>query len=74
MVRWLRWIFTHPLTQVVVGLCMFGTGAAELVELLGEGLSSAHGVALYGLIHTGKAVIELLEGLEKVGDAESPRE
>ncbi|MEQ1506383.1 MAG: hypothetical protein ABMB14_29405 [Myxococcota bacterium] len=63
----LRAVVTHPATQLFVGLCMVGTGVSELVEALdGALVSSAHGVVLYGLVQTSKALIELLEGLEKV--------
>lgn len=64
-------ILAHPLTQLGVGLVMVGTGLSELVEAFDGTLaaSSAHGVLVYGVIHAGKALLELLEGLEKV-DAE----
>lgn len=62
---------THPVTQLLVGLCMVLSGLSELAEALdGALLSSAHGVVVYGLLQSAKAVIELVEGLEKV-DAEA---
>lgn len=64
----LRIVLTHPLTQLLVGLTMIGTGLSELVEAMDGALaaSSAHGVVLYGLVQAGKGLLELVEGLEKV--------
>ena len=69
----LRQILTHPFTQLLVGVCMVGTGLSELAEAIdGALVSSAHGVVLYGFLQAGKAVMELLEGLEKVEDRGRP--
>ena len=66
--RQIHRILTHPLTQLAVGLIMMATGLSELVEAFDGTMdaSSAHGVMLYGLVQAGKAVLELVEGLEKV--------
>lgn len=70
----LRAILTNPITSLLIGLVMVGTGVSELVEAFDSAMvaSSAHGVVLYGLVQAGKGVIELLEGLEKVEGPEAP--
>jgi uncharacterized membrane protein YiaA len=68
-------ILSHPVTQLVVGLAMMGSGVLELTASVSEvsEVGSAHGVALFGAIHSIKSLMELFEGLEKVEDIEAKR-
>jgi uncharacterized membrane protein YiaA len=69
-------VLSHPALQLVVGLAMMGSGVLELGVSMSEvsEVGSAHGVALFGAIHSVKSLIELLEGLEKVQDVKTLRQ
>ncbi len=67
MLRALHRFAHHPIVNVIAGVV---TIVAALGELMGEGLGvqidAAHGLALLGLLHTLKAVPELVEGVHKL--------
>jgi hypothetical protein len=68
-------LLSHPALQLVVGLAMMGSGVLELGASVSEisEVGSAHGVALFGAIHSVKSLIELMEGFEKVEDVKERR-
>ena len=69
-------ILAHPLAQVGVGLIMMACGLVEIFADLrevvddGSAATGAHGVLLFGAMHAAKALLELVEGFEKVEEAE----
>lgn len=70
----LRRITEHPLSRLVVGITVAGSGLDDLLqEITGsEGaidLDVSHGAILFGLFHAMKALGDVLEGLESLGEA-----
>lgn len=65
-----RWAH-HPALNVVVGAVMIVTAIGEIFgeaihELLGFQFGAAHGLLAVGLLHTFKALPDLVDGIGKV--------
>ncbi len=61
----------HPGLNVVAGIVMVGTALIEVAgellrEFIGDVIGAEHGLLAFGLLHTLKALPELVDGVAKV--------
>jgi len=72
-------IVRHPLISLGVALTLIFSSAAEVIEpfLSGEAVASLgaeHGLLIFGLAHGLKSLLELFEGVEKLGTVSAPKD
>jgi hypothetical protein len=68
----LRRAIRHPWLVMFVGVVMFGSGLAELLQDVDPEFESVirmhHGMMLFGLVSALRGLVEALEGLQTVGE------
>lgn len=67
----LHTLLKHPGTNLIVGLILIATSGCEIYEAFHKAdemkIGGHHGVFVYGLVHTLKAIPDLFEGAEHAG-------
>lgn len=76
MLRALHRFAHHRVVNVVTGLLTIGAAVGELLgDQVGLAVDAAHGLLLLGILHTLKALPELVEGMHKLApESERARE
>ncbi len=69
------WVLRQPSTSAIVGVMLVLTGLGEVIstvleEVDGFGLKSEHGLILFGLFQLSRALLDIVDGVERVETGE----